>query len=894
MIKKAAWGLISLTLILLPVFSYAQLVGVLGSEDQSNRLDRMYQLFLDNEYYDCIDEIDNYYKLYPWCGKTWYLRGISHYFLGEVYEARHYFTVALKYHLGDEMKETATYISDDRAFAKWMAESYFDDFDVEVGEDLKIITQPKDTLQGSLRNERSCYDVRFYEITIRIDADDRSISGNTDIYFEVIDTTKKIQVDLFDIYDILSLKMGEVPLKYDRLYNAIFIETETTLLPGEQHIMSIEYSGTPIEAPSPPWNGGFVWKRYKRKHWVGVACEHLGASSWWPNKDHLSDKPDSVRINVQVPAGYMGISNGDLESTSDLGDGYKNFEWFVEYPINNYNITLYMGDFVNFNETYTNENGSYAIDYYVLPKHLKDAKKYYDQTSDVVNVYEKIFGEYPYVRDGIGMVEAPYAGMEHQGAIAIGDDYGKNKRREYDPGIYDYLVVHELAHEWWGNCVAINDMADAWINEGFATYAEALFIEELFGYEEYLNTITIQMSGINNLFPLVGRRDVNDNTFYTGDIYHKGAATLHNLRCIINNDTLFHNMIRAIFQEFKHSNINTRDIIDFMNDYTGHDLSTFFDIFLFSKEPPVLKYQFNIEDSILHFYYHWIKVKEDFKMPFAICVNEDTCIRLIATAEPQLFYASGIYDFYIPNEFHYKRSLIPDNSLTYFWKLRDSSQDPIAYTDADRRGIGEIQAGVPVGEWKYFYPDHTVKETVRYKNGIFEGEARYFNKDGTLRCEGSYSHGKRTGLWKFNDPAGRPRFSLVYHEDKAAYNDARYLSNSGDTYVPDTLSWVDSPPDFNECNTNIYTYLNDRMNERLPEGITPGSGMIIASFYVMPDGELTGISIEKSFDEILSPIFIEVLEEMPPWYPGYHQGDPVVVKMGLPVKFTPNHNSSSE
>ncbi len=208
---------------------------------------------------------------------------------------------------------------------------------------------------------------------------------------------------------------------------------------------------------------------------MGVSCENLGASSWWPLKDHLSDKPDSMRITLRVPDGYQAISNGNLRNVNPNADQTTSFEWFVSYPINSYNVTFYMGDFVNINETYSDDSTSYRVDYYVLENHLKKAKKYYSTTKDILRAYTELFGEYPFPIDGAGFVEAPFAGMEHQGAIAIGDDY-KNRSLFYnsDPE-QGYLLVHETAHEWWGNAVAVGDMADAWINEGFATYAEYLF-----------------------------------------------------------------------------------------------------------------------------------------------------------------------------------------------------------------------------------------------------------------------------------------------------------------------------------------------------------------------------------------------------------------------------------
>ena len=326
-----------------------------------------------------------------------------------------------------------------------------------------------------------------------------------------------------------------------------------------------------------------------------------------------------------------------------------------------------MGKFVNFNEMVTNNNGSYPIDYYVLPHHLEKAKEFYSKTKDIVSVYEKLFGEYPYSRDGMAMVEAPFAGMEHQSAIAIGDVYSGRDREFYDYKDYNYLVIHEMAHEWWGNTVTMGDMADAWISEGFATYAEQLFMEERYGYDEYLNTSAINMYYILNIWPVVGMPDVNDNTFLSGDIYHKGAAMLNNLRCTMNNDSLFFAMIKGFYSEFRFKTIMTTDFVDFVNGYTGQDFTAFFSKFLYDTEPPVLQYSFTNKDNLLLFTYKWINVDSSFTMPFSIMINKYQNIRLVGTTENKTARVSHAESFYLPNEKRfYHKKLLP-NSFTYYW-----------------------------------------------------------------------------------------------------------------------------------------------------------------------------------------------------------------------------------
>lgn len=324
---------------------------------------------------------------------------------------------------------------------------------------------------------------------------------------------------------------------------------------------------------------------------------------------------------------------------------------------------------MNFTEQYANGGTSYPIDYYVLPKNLDKAKKYYAQTKDIVAVYEKLFGEYPFIKDGIGMVEAPFEGMEHQGAIAIGGGYGKgNNRRDYWTKDYDYLLIHETAHEWWGNAVAIGDMADAWINEGFTTYSECLFAEEKSGYGAYLEALADQQSYILEIWPIVGERNINTNSFLGGDIYNKGSAMLNNMRCIINNDTLFRGMIKAFYQKNKYRIVTTEDFVNHVKEYTKTDFSDFFDKFLYDDEPPVLACNYNIDRTgSLYFTYQWKNVGNNFTMPFCVAVSNKEYVRLNGTTFQQTFRYDNAKTFFLPNENRFDKELVPVNSFTYYW-----------------------------------------------------------------------------------------------------------------------------------------------------------------------------------------------------------------------------------
>lgn len=622
--------------------------------------------FEQGEYHALIIILNNAISTHPTMGELYYFRGLAKYFLNDIPGSGADFIQAQK-----------NGYTKDPNFIRWqtsipykvkiMSESYVKPKDLKPENNYKPVYTRKDSLQGALRPERTCYDVNFYDLHLKIMPQQQSIEGSNTLHFTTVASTRRIQIDLAEKLKIQSIVWNGQSLPFSRSFNAVFVDFPEVLAPGASHAITVKYAGKPRVAPSPPWNGGFVWKKNKESWWVGVACEHLGASSWWPCKDHLTEKPDSMRITIGVPEGYQAVANGNLRSTQPAGDQYVDYEWFVSYPINSYCVTFYMGKFVNFNEVYTNASGSFAIDYYVMEHSLDSAKAYYSQTKDIVRVYEKYFGEYPYPRDGMGMVEAPYAGMEHQGAIAIGDEYGSRKRRPYDEIGYDYLLVHETAHEWWGNTVTMGDMADAWISESFATYAEHIFMLDLYGEDEYLNVVSKNMGEIMNLWPMVGNRDVNDNTFLGGDIYKKGAAMLHSLRCELNDDSLFFGLIKGFFTARKFKTTTTLDFITFVNTETGRDYTDFFKKYLYDKTPPVLEYDFALKDGELQFAYHWVNVGKNFRMPFGLVINNEEGIRLEGTTDVQVFELEDVKRFYIVTEKRYEKGLPAANSLTYFW-----------------------------------------------------------------------------------------------------------------------------------------------------------------------------------------------------------------------------------
>jgi aminopeptidase N len=412
-------------------------------------------------------------------------------------------------------------------------------------------------------------------------------------------------------------------LKFERDSNAVFIEFSQQQPKDIQDSITIYYEGKPIVAANPPWDGGFVWEKDETgKDWIGVSCEGIGASLWWPNKDHLSEEPDSMRIRCEVPSNLMCVANGNLRGSTKLNDGFTRYDWFVSYPINNYNVTLNIADYAHFSDTYTAKDGEkLALDYYVLRYNLEEARKHFEQVKPMLACYEKLFGKYPFWKDGYALVETPYLGMEHQSAIAYGNNYmpGYMGMDLSGTGIgltFDYLIIHESGHEYWGNSVSTQDHAEMWIHESFCTYSEGLYIECMQNKENAAKYIVGLRQSIENSSPIIAPLGVNGNG--SGDMYMKGANILHTLRNAINDDKLWFELIYGIAQEFKIKNTNTAEIVQFINRKAGKDYTPFFDQYLRHANIPTLQYAIKGKGKKAVLQYRWLADVAAFNMPVKV------------------------------------------------------------------------------------------------------------------------------------------------------------------------------------------------------------------------------------------------------------------------------------
>ena len=493
---------------------------------------------------------------------------------------------------------------------------------------LSAISQPfsrEDSLRGDLSLMRTCYDVTFYDLFVMVDHQEKSLEKSYNIiHFTVVSDFNKMQIDLALNMEVLLIQFEGVELEYSREFGAVYIDFPRVLKKSEYANVKIWYGGYPKEAVNAPWDGGFSWKKDDNGNpWIGVSCQGLGASVWWPCKDHQSDEPDSMRITCTARHPSKIISNGDLRKDTIEWNQYFNSlvnvsEWFVSYPINNYNVTLNIGDYVNFSELYISKKDTLRMDYYVLSDNLVKAKEHFKQVKPMMECFEKYFGAYPFWNDGYALVETPYLGMEHQSAIAYGNDYlpgYHGNTRFIDELNFDFIIVHESGHEWWGNSITTNDIADMWVHEGFCTYSEVLYVECMYGYDAMLSYINSKKESVRNDKPVIGPYHVNVEG--SSDMYNKGSLMLHTLRSLIDDDEMWFEIIKGIANDFKYKTVDGQEIINYINEKSGKDFTYFFNQYLKNKEIPNFQYNLQKEGRNYTLVYRWEAITE-FDMPILI------------------------------------------------------------------------------------------------------------------------------------------------------------------------------------------------------------------------------------------------------------------------------------
>ena len=468
-------------------------------------------------------------------------------------------------------------------------------------------------LRGEYGRYRANNDLVYYDLDVRVDPDKKWISGKNTVRFKMLKDDNRIQLDLFANYTIDRIVQDKTELKYTRDLNTVFIDFPQTLRSGRTYSIDFHYSGQPQEI------GRFDALAFKKDpmggHWINTANEGVGSAVWWPSKDSWRDEPEGMDIRVSIPNDLIDVSNGRFIEKTDLGDGYTKWHYRVHYPINSYNVSLNIGHYVHFGE----QMGDLTLDYYVLPGSLEKAKQQFAQSKGMIEAFEKYFGEYPFKKDGFKLIEVPYSGMEHQSAVTYGNRFANGYLERDWTGVgispkFDFIIIHESAHEWFGNAVSAADQADMWIHEGWATYLECLYVEHTFGYADYLKYTNGYKTKIANAEPIVIQRGIARDP--NQDMYFKGALFLHTLRNVVNDDPKWFKLLRDLYAEFKYKNSFTEEIVAFVSKQLGQDMTPMFDQYLRRTALPVLELTF--DDAAKTVAYRWKADERAFAMPIRV------------------------------------------------------------------------------------------------------------------------------------------------------------------------------------------------------------------------------------------------------------------------------------
>jgi aminopeptidase N len=477
----------------------------------------------------------------------------------------------------------------------------------------------QDSLRGTINRYRSWWDVQRYDISVTPDIQHKTISGKNEMTIMENSGGHTMQIDLQEPMILDSFIYEGKPLKFTREKNVYWVYVRDSLAkykisPGPRKVV-MYFHGKPVAAKNPPWDGGWIWRTdAQNRPWISVACQGLGASVWYPCKDHQSDEPDKGgSLNITIPDSLVAVANGKLTEHKS-SSGMASYTWEVNNPINNYNLVPYIGKYVNFKESFQGEKGTLNCSYWVLDYNLDKAKQQFKQAPMTLKAMEHWFGPYPFYEDDFKLVEAPHLGMEHQSAVAYGNKYqngylGNDLSGTGVGKLWDFIIVHEVGHEWFGNNITAKDIADMWLHEGFTSYSEVLFTEYHFGKESANSYVQGIRKNIDNDNTLIGAYGVNKEG--SGDMYYKGSNLLHTIRQIINDDKKFLEIMRGLNKDFYHQTVTTNQVETYFTQKSGKNLSKVFNQYLRTTKIPVLQ----LKRSSAGLQYQWTNCITGFNMP---------------------------------------------------------------------------------------------------------------------------------------------------------------------------------------------------------------------------------------------------------------------------------------
>ena len=486
----------------------------------------------------------------------------------------------------------------------------------------KTLFTKQDTLRGSITEERAWWDLNHYHLDIKVDPEKKYISGHNTIQYTVLKSHSKMQIDLQAPLVITKVTQDSIILPVESVGSAHFISLAETQNVGDINYLKVHYEGHPQEAKNAPWDGGVSWKKDPNgNHFIATSCQGIGASIWWPNKDHMYDEVDSMHISVNIPKNLTNISNGRLLDLEQHNDDTVTSHWFVSNPINNYGVNINIGDYAHFSEVFNGEKGALDLDYYVLKDNLKKAKLHFKDAPKMMSAFEFWLGPYPFYEDGFKLVEVPYLGMEHQSSITYGNQYLKgylgNDLSKTGWGLkFDFIIIHEAGHEWFANNITYRDIADMWIHEGFTAYIESLYLEYHFGKKAGNEYAVGKGQVIRNDKPIIGHYNVNNEG--SSDMYNKGAFMLHTLRQLIGNDEKWRNILRGLNKTFYHQTVTTKEIEEYLSKTSQINLTAFFNQYLRDVRIPTIEYKLH-NDNVT---YRYTNIVNNFDMPVKLKLKE--------------------------------------------------------------------------------------------------------------------------------------------------------------------------------------------------------------------------------------------------------------------------------
>jgi aminopeptidase N len=505
-----------------------------------------------------------------------------------------------------------------------------------------------DVLRGAYGPYRANNDLLSYDLFVRVDPAEKAINGKNTIRFRMLANDTRIQLDLYANLNVDRIVFKGKALAYQRELNAVFVDFPETLKKNRAYSIDFYYSGRPTATGR---FGGITFRKDPSgRDWVNTACQHIGASVWWPNKDQQFDEVENMRLSVAVPSSLVDVSNGRFLGKTDLGDGYTRYNWQIHYPINNYSVSLNVGNYVHF----TDRADGLPLDFYCLPENLEKAKRQFAQARSMIACFQKFFGKYPFTKDGYKLIEVPYSGMEHQSAVTYGNRFANGYLERDWTGVgistkFDFIIIHESAHEWFGNSVTASDVSDEWIHEGWGTYAEAVYVEYMFGKDDGLKYLNGYTSKVRNREPIVAPSGVNRTP--PQDMYFKGALFINTLRSVIDDDARWWKLVRGFYNGFKYRNILTADVVAFFNRKSGRNLTPLFDQYLRHADLPTLELRFQESDGTVA--YRWKADVDGFAMPVKVGAAGHWQVIRPTTRWQTMEWRQGRDDFAVATELYY-------------------------------------------------------------------------------------------------------------------------------------------------------------------------------------------------------------------------------------------------